>query len=184
MADEGAALQQTIKTESIPHHPGAALSVYTGTAHGNIKKENLQQSKAMGTIPGSDEIPLQRKSKSSTQRARDASVRNSNPANLPGLIGGEITYTPTTHRISKAKKGKKVHGCTFPGCTKVGTYCVGQKRNLELTCILDLHQSRAPQVSRIPIACRIMLVLTVVRQQTTRSKPQYPSSFPMPDRRL
>lgn len=31
----------------------------------------------------------------------------------------EITYTPTTHRISKAKKGKKVHNCTFPGCPKV-----------------------------------------------------------------
>jgi hypothetical protein len=33
---------------------------------------------------------------------------------------GEITYTPTTHRISKAKKGKKVHACEYPGCTKVG----------------------------------------------------------------
>lgn len=32
---------------------------------------------------------------------------------------GEVTYTPTTHRISKAKKGKKVHACEFPGCTKV-----------------------------------------------------------------
>ena len=31
----------------------------------------------------------------------------------------EITYTPTTHRISKAKKGKKVHVCEFPGCGKV-----------------------------------------------------------------
>ena len=34
-------------------------------------------------------------------------------------MGGEITYTPTTHRISKAKKGKKVHACEYPGCTKV-----------------------------------------------------------------
>ena len=32
----------------------------------------------------------------------------------------EITYTPTTHRISKAKKGKKVHACEYPGCHKVG----------------------------------------------------------------
>ena len=42
---------------------------------------------------------------------------------MPGAaldpMGGEITYTPTTHRISKAKKGKKVHACEFPGCTKV-----------------------------------------------------------------
>jgi hypothetical protein len=28
-----------------------------------------------------------------------------------------VTYTPTTHRISKAKKGKPVHGC--PDCGKV-----------------------------------------------------------------
>ena len=39
---------------------------------------------------------------------------------MPGLMAGEeITYTPTTHRISKAKKGKKVHACEYPGCTKV-----------------------------------------------------------------
>lgn len=30
-----------------------------------------------------------------------------------------VTYTPTTHRISKAKKGKRVHACEFPGCDKV-----------------------------------------------------------------
>ncbi|PGH04216.1 hypothetical protein AJ80_08561 [Polytolypa hystricis UAMH7299] len=32
-----------------------------------------------------------------------------------------ITYTPTTHRVSKAKKGKRVHGCDHPGCHKVFT---------------------------------------------------------------
>lgn len=32
-----------------------------------------------------------------------------------------ITYTPTTHRISKAKKGKRVHACQYPGCDKVFT---------------------------------------------------------------
>lgn len=30
-----------------------------------------------------------------------------------------VTYTPTTRRISKAKKGKRVHACEFPGCDKV-----------------------------------------------------------------
>lgn len=30
-----------------------------------------------------------------------------------------VTYTPTTRRISKAKKGKRVHACEFPGCEKV-----------------------------------------------------------------
>lgn len=40
-------------------------------------------------------------------------------------LAGEITYTPTTHRISKAKKGKKVHACEYPGCTKVGRFQFG-----------------------------------------------------------
>jgi hypothetical protein len=31
-----------------------------------------------------------------------------------------VTYTPTTHRISKAKKGKRVHVCEHEGCDKVG----------------------------------------------------------------
>ncbi|KAE8375758.1 hypothetical protein BDV26DRAFT_294768 [Aspergillus bertholletiae] len=30
-----------------------------------------------------------------------------------------IEYTPTTHRISKAKKGKRVHACREPGCNKL-----------------------------------------------------------------
>lgn len=40
-------------------------------------------------------------------------------APAPSDPAGEVTYTPTTHRISKAKKGKKVHVCEVPGCGKV-----------------------------------------------------------------
>lgn len=61
---------------------------------------------------------LQKRSKTSGQNKRDVSAKGSTMT-LPGMIGGEITYTPTTHRISKAKKGKKVHACEFPGCNKV-----------------------------------------------------------------
>ncbi|KAL8775100.1 MAG: hypothetical protein Q9209_000579 [Squamulea sp. 1 TL-2023] len=41
-------------------------------------------------------------------------------ANMSGSSdpAGEVTYTPTTHRVSKAKKGKKVHVCEHPGCGK------------------------------------------------------------------
>ena len=42
----------------------------------------------------------------------------------------EITYTPTTHRISKAKKGKKVHVCEFPGCGKVWLICTWSRLKL------------------------------------------------------
>ncbi|KAJ6125921.1 hypothetical protein N7471_010414 [Penicillium samsonianum] len=30
-----------------------------------------------------------------------------------------ITYTPVTKHVSKAKKGKRVHACDYPGCSKV-----------------------------------------------------------------
>lgn len=39
-----------------------------------------------------------------------------------GSVDTAITYTPATHRISKAKKGKRVHACQFPGCPKVRQY--------------------------------------------------------------
>ncbi|KAL8935027.1 MAG: hypothetical protein Q9211_004920 [Gyalolechia sp. 1 TL-2023] len=41
----------------------------------------------------------------------------------------EVTYTPTTHRISKAKKGKKVHACEHPGCNKIFTRAEHRKRH-------------------------------------------------------
>ncbi|KAJ5544756.1 hypothetical protein N7461_007060 [Penicillium sp. DV-2018c] len=40
-----------------------------------------------------------------------------------------ITYTPTTHRISKAKKGKRVHACQYPGCGKVFTRAEHRRRH-------------------------------------------------------
>lgn len=53
-------------------------------------------------------------------RGQGGSSRGTGIMTTPGLLNPaeEITYTPTTHRISKAKKGKKVHACEYPGCTK------------------------------------------------------------------
>ncbi|KAL4808431.1 hypothetical protein BDV18DRAFT_99727 [Aspergillus unguis] len=47
----------------------------------------------------------------------------------PSEIPLPITYTPTTHRISKAKKGKRVHACEFPGCQKVFTRAEHKRRH-------------------------------------------------------
>jgi len=44
-----------------------------------------------------------------------------------------ITYTPTTRRVSKAKKGKRVHACEFPGCDKVCD-SVAHRRTLYTPC--------------------------------------------------
>lgn len=51
---------------------------------------------------------------SGSRRGSMSSMRTSSAP-----LEGPVTYTPTTHRISKAKKGKRVHACTFPGCNKV-----------------------------------------------------------------
>ncbi|KAF4212280.1 hypothetical protein CNMCM8980_001053 [Aspergillus fumigatiaffinis] len=53
-------------------------------------------------------------------------MRRSNAASEIPL---PITYTPTTHRISKAKKGKRVHACEFPGCNKVFTRAEHRRRH-------------------------------------------------------
>jgi hypothetical protein len=60
----------------------------------------------------------------------------------PTTLDGPVTYTPTTHRISKAKKGKRVHACEFPGCNKVSLCHDGRLRiSILLTTLsyLDLH---------------------------------------------
>lgn len=56
----------------------------------------------------------------------------------------EITYTPTTRRISKAKKGKKVHACEYPGCSKVSPF---QAFPFHVLNLIDLYPGRASQVS-------------------------------------
>lgn len=65
--------------------------------------------------------PRNRSTKAASAGPRDKSSHNSLMSSMTGTMSAasEITYTPTTHRISKAKKGKKVHACEFPGCPKV-----------------------------------------------------------------
>ena len=65
--------------------------------------------------------PRRRSTSGSTSMGFHSSMsREGSMGHLPAIVdpANEITYTPTTHRISKAKKGKKVHVCEF-GCGKV-----------------------------------------------------------------
>jgi hypothetical protein len=55
-----------------------------------------------------------------------------------------VTYTPTTHRISKAKKGKPVHYCEF-GCGKV-RFPPSKAAEVHADAFPGLHQSRASKV--------------------------------------
>lgn len=107
------------------------------------------------SFPASPNRSPVEKSKGAVRRRSNPKAASSNSREGParassGIMNdpaSEITYTPTTHRISKAKKGKKVHACEYPGCTKVGIIAPGlSRKKRSLTGILDLHESRAPKV--------------------------------------
>ncbi|KAJ5779605.1 Zinc finger C2H2 [Penicillium paradoxum] len=75
-------------------------------------------------------------------------------------IAMPITYTPTTHRISKAKKGKRVHACQHPGCGKVGaTQCIPEWTKLtRLQVFTRAEHRRRHELNHNPEAsyrCRI-----------------------------
>lgn len=93
------------------------------------------QHSSEGTVP---ESTSRRPSTSSTMRT----------SSIPG-IEGPATQTPTG-RISKAKKGKRVHACSFEGCGKVSQSAPSRQR--DRSCAVhpsptdvfqDLHQSGA-----------------------------------------
>ncbi len=70
-----------------------------------IRPTNVTDPSAPSNQPQPDE--MSRRESTSTMRT----------SSIP--LEGPVTYTPTTHRVSKAKKGKRVHACEFPGCGKV-----------------------------------------------------------------
>ena len=87
------------------------------------------------------------KNSKSTSAGLRSGTNHSAIAAMSGTISPvhEITYTPTTHRISKAKKGKKVHACEFPGCEKVTILIIAQKY-MDADSKVDLHPSRTSKV--------------------------------------
>ncbi|EGD84549.2 hypothetical protein H103_08264 [Trichophyton rubrum CBS 288.86] len=76
----------------------------------------LYRSHSEGTVGMSSTIPI-RKCAPKSQRRDNVNV------SMP------VTYTPATHRVSKAKKGKRVHACQFPGCSKVFTRAEHRRRH-------------------------------------------------------
>lgn len=82
-------------------------------------------------------------------------------AGLVDADGIPITYTPTTRRISKAKKGKKVHVCEF-GCGKVCLYSSAANiKGCKLTRIQVFTRAEHRKCARNPldqIHCRERLL--------------------------
>ena len=82
------------------------------------KQPSMSPNNATSSDQPKESTRQRQKARTMPTRGRGESSRGSTIA-TPSLLDQEITYTPTTHRISKAKKGKKVHACEYPGCTKV-----------------------------------------------------------------
>lgn len=94
------------------------------------KRSSMSPNAATSSRQPRESTKQRQKAKTLPTRDRGESSRGSVMA-MPGLLDqtGEITYTPTTHRVSKAKKGKKVHACEYPGCSKVCYNAKGKYRS-------------------------------------------------------
>ncbi|KAJ6189583.1 hypothetical protein N7519_004491 [Penicillium mononematosum] len=75
------------------------------------------------SVSSSSPEPEQLASKSNMARKNNIRPNSPADANVP------VTYTPTTRRISKAKKGKRVHACQYPACGKVFTRAEHRRRH-------------------------------------------------------
>lgn len=131
-----AARSTAIRSTTPP--PGlSSVSDDKATSHKSTRRRRSTSKSPADASGNPRESPKQRqKTKTMPYRAGagsgSASSRGSlmtMPAATLDPMGGEITYTPTTHRISKAKKGKKVHACEYPGCTKIFTRAEHRKRH-------------------------------------------------------
>ena len=137
MASRGPSSQDAHQTPSIRRHSIASSSHSEDSSHGASRshlRNNTRGGKSRATVPDLPtvstaqehvpSIPSQARSQSGSRRASTTSMRTSSaPLESP------ITYTPTTHRVSKAKKGKRVHACEFPGCNKVFTRAEHRRRH-------------------------------------------------------
>ncbi|KAJ5168072.1 uncharacterized protein N7482_003666 [Penicillium canariense] len=94
-------------------------------SHSNSLSSNHIISVLNSPATSASESPEPHLAESSTMVARKNTMRHSPQAD----IALPVTYTPTTHRISKAKKGKRVHACEYPGCNKVFTRAEHRRRH-------------------------------------------------------
>ena len=131
-----------------PRRRCAALPRPTSSSRSSKTRQSPKQSQRDSSSPVASRRPLSRSSRDS-----DSTMRSVNKMSGPD---DRLTYTPTTNRISRAKKGKRVHACTE--CSKVwaNVACLGVH---QADSVLDLHPCGAPE--------------------TTSDEPQLRSSVPL-----
>lgn len=108
-----------------PDSPSTSATTTTTTAatrdrrrkpKGNFIDTPIVASNRSPTIPNSPLSPVEGIAFGSHSRRESTSTMRTSSISLEG----HPACTPTG-RISKAKKGKRVHACEFPGCGKVST---------------------------------------------------------------
>lgn len=118
-------LQPVVKQEQISPSASGSSSASDVKSTASNPTRSRKRSPISPNAATSPQQP--RESAKQRQKARTVPTRDRGESSrgsvmtMSGLLDqtGEITYTPTTHRVSKAKKGKKVHACEYPGCSKV-----------------------------------------------------------------
>ena len=110
---------ETISSSTSPAHPSSSSDI----------SNTINTTTTITTSPTKETTatrPLRPRSTSTSKTTKAAKATNKKSETMDRKsaaleISLPITYTPTTHRISKAKKGKRVHACEYPGCAKVFT---------------------------------------------------------------
>ena len=108
----------------------------------------------------------------SSSAVRERSPRGSSAMTGPMDTDAEVTYTPTTHRVSKARKGKKVHVCEYPGCGKVSNpiLCQAVPSDYKPRCSPGRSiASMCPRSCWGSIMCHILTYVGATKQTITPS---------------
>jgi hypothetical protein len=109
------------------HNAGDIPSLSRGATVNRLKSARTKRQSERAFTKTHRSIPHRRSTSSSSKSTEAPESRSemsrlpvSQPSNTNMTESSERPmYTPTTHRISKAKKGRRVHGCTYADCGKV-----------------------------------------------------------------
>ena len=145
MADESTPHTSLQVPQPRVRRSSATSSAYSSNAEGDSTSSNPSRRPQPFTtssnvsshpVASSDRFRRRQSTKLTSSGPREALSHGTTSA-MPSMTAaaGEVTYTPTTHRISKAKKGKKVHACEHPGCTKIFTRAEHRKYDGLSQCI-------------------------------------------------
>ena len=128
-----------------PHSASSASPSYSVfSVQAPASHQQTLQAKGRSQSAGQASAPIFVDRSASMSPIRPSTSRSLRDSGLVDKDGVPITYTPTTHRISKAKKGKKVHVCEY-GCGKVSF-----RADISLLVLIGSRSLRAQSIESEP----------------------------------